>query len=62
MKRVAVLGGGITGVTTAYALAKRGVGVTLSSATATRPWKLRMRTAGNCPHRTRKCGTTRRRL
>ncbi|CAM2809857.1 D-amino acid dehydrogenase [Janthinobacterium lividum] len=29
MSRVAVLGGGITGVTTAYALAKRGVGVTL---------------------------------
>lgn len=29
MSRVAVLGGGITGVTTAYALAKRGVDVTL---------------------------------
>ena len=29
MKRVAVLGAGITGVTTAYALAKRGVNVTL---------------------------------
>ncbi|KAB0331576.1 D-amino acid dehydrogenase [Janthinobacterium sp. PLB04] len=29
MSRVAVLGGGITGVTTAYALAKRGVNVTL---------------------------------
>ncbi|PRB84655.1 D-amino acid dehydrogenase [Pseudomonas sp. MYb185] len=29
MKRIAVLGGGITGVTTAYALAKRGFAVTL---------------------------------
>ena len=29
MKSIAVVGGGITGVTTAYALAKRGLSVTL---------------------------------
>ncbi len=29
MKSIAVVGGGITGVTTAYALAKRGFAVTL---------------------------------
>jgi len=58
MKHIAIIGGGITGVTSAYTLAKAGYKVTLIEKTAMRAWKRPMPTAASSRPRTPRSGPT----
>lgn len=57
MSRVAIIGAGITGITTAYTLAKLGYSVTVLDKNRDAPWKLRSPTAGSSRQATPKSGT-----
>jgi NADH dehydrogenase FAD-containing subunit len=56
MKKIAVIGGGITGITSAYALAKKAIQSLFLNAIVMRPWKLHLPMVANFLLPTQKFG------